>query len=207
MAKIIVIGLGPAGPELVTVEALAAISATPTRFARTARHPAVSVLGDEAGSFDALYERHDTFAAVYDAIVEELLSVAEQGDGAVLYAVPGSPAVAERTVELLRERAPERGVALEIQTALSFLDLAWNRLGIDPLAAGVRMIDGHRFASQAAGDRGPLLVTQCHSREVLSDIKLALDGPGPDVIVLQRLGLGAGAEQPRNFDPSRRFMP
>ena len=76
--------------------------------------------------------------------------------------------------------------------ALSFLDLAWARLGVDPVAAGVRLVDGHRFATEAAGVTGPLLVGQCDRRLVLSDIKLAVeqeDGqPGP-VVFLQRLGL------------------
>ena len=64
---------------------------------------------------------------------------------------------------------------------LSFLDLAWARLGVDPVAAGVRLVDGHRFAVEAAGERGPLLVAQCDSKAVLSDIKLAVDD-GPPVV-------------------------
>jgi tetrapyrrole methylase family protein/MazG family protein len=43
---------------------------------------------------------------------------------------------------------------------------------------------------EAAGERGPLLVAQCDSRFVLSDVKLAVDDPGDlTVTVLQRLGL------------------
>ena len=105
--------------------------------------------------------------------------------------MPGSPLVAERTVTLLRERATAGDLELVVEPALSYLDLAWEALGIDPLAAGVRLVDGHRFAAEAAGERGPLLVAQCDHRHVLSDIKLAVDvepGAGPAVTVLQRLG-------------------
>jgi tetrapyrrole methylase family protein/MazG family protein len=64
------------------------------------------------------------------------------------------------------------------------------RLGIDPLDEGVRVVDGHEFATQAAGERGPLLVSHCHRRDVLSEIKLAVEGEPPaSVIALQRLGL------------------
>ncbi len=112
--------------------------------------------------------------------------------GEVVYAVPGSPLVAERTVELLRADAR---VDLEVHPSLSFLDLAWNQLGVDPLASGVRLVDGQRFAIEAVGERGPLLVAQCDSRSVLSDIKLVLDGsdevvldPTATITVLQRLG-------------------
>jgi tetrapyrrole methylase family protein/MazG family protein len=51
-------------------------------------------------------------------------------------------------------------------------------------------VDGHEFAVAAAGERGPLLVAHAHARWVLSDIKLAAEGPGSEqVVVLQRLGL------------------
>ena len=40
-----------------------------------------------------------------------------------------------------------------------------------------RLVDGHVFATAAAGERGPLLVAHCHNQRVLSDIKLAVDEP------------------------------
>ncbi|HVL26737.1 MAG TPA: MazG family protein [Acidimicrobiales bacterium] len=182
---VVVVGLGPAGPELLTAAAREAIERVPGRFLRTARHPAAAAV-PEAVSFDAFYESAETLEQVYRGIADALVEAAE-AEGAVLYAVPGSPLVAERTVELLL--ADER-VAVEVVAGMSFLDLVWARLGVDPVAAGVRVVDGHRFAEEAAGERGPLLVAQCDSKAVLSDIKLAVDGPGPkDVVVLQRLGL------------------
>ncbi len=115
--------------------------------------------------------------------------------------MPGSPLVAERTVELLR--ADER-VEVDVVAGISFVDLAWRRLGVDPFAAGARLVDGQRFATAAAGQRGPFLVAQCDSDLVLSEIKLTLDDAlragrfapqaalSPDrgvVTVLARLGL------------------
>src|SRR5581483_2200510 len=184
--RVVVVGLGPAGPDLVTPATLAAIERVTVRFVRTRRHPSVSVVG-AASSFDDVYEHRDSIAAVYEEIVERLVTAAGE-HREVLYAVPGSPAVGEHTVALLRERAAAGAIDVEVLPALSFADLAWARLGIDPLAAGVRIIDGHRFAVDAASERGPLLVAQCDSRAVLSDIKLALDLDGPPVVVLQRLG-------------------
>lgn len=183
MARIVVVGLGPAGADLLTAGTLAAIEHTPVRFLRTRRHPAAAVVGD-AADFDDLYESSTSFEEVYAAIVEALAHAAAE-HGEVLYAVPGSPVVAERAVELLL--ADER-VDVEVLPALSFLDLAWARLGVDPVALGARMVDGRRFEVEAAGERGPLLVGQCDQPHVLSDIKLSLDD-GPDVVVLQRLGL------------------
>ncbi len=107
------------------------------------------------------------------------------------YAVPGSPLVAERTVALLRA---DPRVSVEVVPALSFLDLAWARLGVDPVDAGVRLVDGTAFAVEAAGERGPLLVAQCHSRAVLGEVKLAADDasgldPSRTAVVLHHLGL------------------
>jgi tetrapyrrole methylase family protein/MazG family protein len=181
---VVVVGLGPGDPSLLTVEAAQAIERIPTRYLRTSRHPSAAVVAD-AISFDSVYEEASSLDEVYATIVERLVNAPESE---VLYAVPGSPLVAERTVELLR--ADDR-VVTSVLPALSFVDLAWHRLGVDPLATGVRVVDGHRFAVEAAGQTGPLLVGQCDSKLVLSAIKLAVpDGAGSDsVTVLQRLGL------------------
>jgi tetrapyrrole methylase family protein/MazG family protein len=152
---------------------------------------------------DRLYDRAEAVEHVYAAIVEEVVAAARAAGpaGYVAYAVPGSPLVAERSVELLR--ADER-VAVDVRPAMSFLDLAWARLGVDPLSVGVRLVDGTRFEVMAAGERGPLLVAQCDTRAVLSAVKLAADdasgleasGHGrPDVnthrtaVLLHHLGL------------------
>jgi tetrapyrrole methylase family protein/MazG family protein len=203
-ARVVVVGLGPAGADLLTTAAVAAIRRVPQRFVRTVRHPAASVVAG-ATSFDAVYDSSTSFDEVYARIVDALVEAATV-HGEVLYAVPGSPVVGERTVELLRG---DSRVAVELVPGLSFLDLAWARLGVDPVASGARVIDGRRFAVEAAGERGPLLVAQCDTRAVLSDIKLSVDGaPGPDVTVLHHLGLpdetvrtGAWAELDRAAEP------
>ena len=183
--RVVVVGLGPAGPELVTAAALDALHRPVRRFLRTSRHPSAVVV-ETATTFDHLYEDADTFAEVYSAITEELVAAAAE-DGEVVYAVPGSPFVLERSV---RHLLTDARVAVEVVPGLSFLDLAYGRLGIDPVEAGVRLIDGHEFAAAAAGERGPLLVAHAHALWVLSDIKLAVDGEGQEeVVVLQRLGL------------------
>jgi len=191
--RVVVCGLGPAGPDLVTGAALDAVARIPHRFVRTTRHPSAGVVG-QAVTFDGLYEAAPGIEQVYAGIVEALVAAASE-HGEVLYAVPGSPAVAEHTVELLL--ADER-LDVEVVPALSFVDLAWVRLGVDPVQRGVRLVDGHRFSVESAGERGPLLVAQCDTRDVLSDVKLAIGevvdlqagaGSGGTVTVLQRLGL------------------
>jgi tetrapyrrole methylase family protein/MazG family protein len=212
---VLVVGIGPAGPELVTEAARRAIASVPEdrRFLRTSRHPAAeagAVPG--ARSCDDLYEAEATFPAVYAAIVERLVAAAHQAiDGRVLYAVPGSPRVGEATVDLL---AADPRVEVETVAGLSFLDLAWDRLGVDPLGAGVRLVDAASFSVDAAGERGPLLVAQAWNRGLLSDIKLAVPdggpevGPAPKVVVLHHLGLpDERVEELAWADLDRRFEP
>ncbi|MFN8018150.1 MAG: MazG family protein [Acidimicrobiales bacterium] len=209
MGRVVAVGLGPGDPSLVTAGVLDAIAAVPegARFLRTAVHPSAHLVAG-AATFDHHYEAADTFDEVYARIVEDLVAAADR-HGEVLYAVPGSPRVLERTVDWLADAASAGRIELEVLPGLSFVDLTWARLGIDPYEQGVRLIDGHRFAELAAGERGPLLVAHCHNRRVLSDIKLAVDEP-PDapVVVVQRLGLPdesiaevAWADLDRAFEP------
>lgn len=182
--RVVVVGLGPGGPDLTTAGANQRLASLGQWFLRTARHPAAEVFAVE--SFDAVYEAEAMFADVYRVIADRLVAEATQ-HGEVGYAIPGSPFVLEHTVALLRARDD---IDVELVPGMSFLDLAWGHLGVDPVEAGVRLVDGHRFAVDAAGASGALLVAHCHANHVLSDIKLAFEDDEPEsAVVLQRLGL------------------
>jgi tetrapyrrole methylase family protein/MazG family protein len=183
--RIVVVGLGPGGHGHVTDETRRTLERIEHRYLRTAMHPSADLVTD-AITFDHLYESADTFDDVYTEIADTLAAAAET-HGEIVYAVPGSPLVLERTVRHLRDRDD---IELVILPAMSFLDVAWARLGIDPVEAGVRLVDGHEFATAAAGERGPLLVAHAHADWVLSEIKLAVEGATGDeaVVILQALG-------------------
>jgi len=183
--RIVIVGLGPAGPEYVTEHTRAEIARVAHRYLRTDRHPSASLVPD-ADTFDDVYEAADTFADVYAEIADRLAAAA-QLHGEVLYAVPGSPLILERTVRALRT---DQRIECTIHPAMSFLDIAYARLGIDPVEANVTLVDGHEFAIAAAGMAGPLLVAHTHANWVLSDIKLAVENATGDepVVILQRLG-------------------
>ncbi len=189
-ARIEVVGLGPAGPEFVTAGTRQLLDEAPVVFLRTRRHPTAEAF-TSAQDFDHHYEAADTFDEVYAAIAADLVQVARD-HGTVVYAVPGSPTVAERTVGLLRGHPDVVSGAIElvVHPGVSFLDLAFDRLGVDPVTAGVRIVDGETFAIDAAGERGPLLVAQCWSSVVLSGIKLSVEtAPIAGVTFLHHLGL------------------
>ena len=185
LPSVAIVGLGPGGVEYVTQHTQAVIAAASKRFVRTSRHPS-AVLVPDAASFDDVYEQADTFDDVYAEITERLVAAATE-HGEVLYAVPGSPLVLERTV---RNLLADGRIHCTVHPAMSFLDIAYARLGIDPVETRVTLIDGHEFATAAAGLSGPLLVAHTHANWVLSDIKIAVEHATGDesVVVLQRLG-------------------
>ena len=192
MQKITVVGLGPGSVGQLSVETMELLKNGECVILRTAVHPSVARLTEENVNFiacDNFYEEGASFEDVYDSIVKFVLEKAKTQD--VVYAVPGSPLVAERTVVLLRERAAANNVVLKILPSMSFLDLAYVELGIDPIA-GLRIIDSSDFEALADAGKYPLMITQVYSKFVASDVKLALmdvlDDETP-VWFLRNLGL------------------
>lgn len=190
--QLTVAGLGPAGAELMTRGTWARIEAAEQILLRTRIHPTVGAL-DAAGisyeTYDEFYERADDFDELYEAITDDLFARAAKSD--VLYLVPGSPFVAERTVQMLRERAMEEDMPLEILPAMSFLDPLFAALGIDPVN-GLSIIDAMDEDAVAAPPAQDLIITQLYSRELASDLKILLMEHFPDtqvVIYLHHLGL------------------
>jgi len=190
LPRIEIIGLGPSADEYITDHTRQRIAAHEHRYLRTAQHPSAHLVVD-AITFDERYETSGTFDDVYIGIAEDLIAAAIQ-HGEILYAVPGSPLILERTVRLLMS---DERIECIVNPAMGFLEIAWARLGIDPIEHSVRLIDGHQFATAAAGLTGPLLVAHCHANWVLSDIKLAAedaDNVSNDdmpVVILHHLGL------------------
>ncbi len=183
-AQLTVCGLGPGGTGDLTEATVAAIQSASQCFLRTTRHPTAHRVPNPV-TFDRIYDDGASLPEVYRAIAEELVSAALAQEG-VVYVVPGSPLVLERSVTHLLE---DGRVEVELVPSLSFLDVAWARLGVDPVEAGVRLVDGHVFGREIDGVRGPVLVAHAHAPWVLSDIKLSIDaGPEQKVTVLQGLG-------------------
>ena len=192
MGKIIIVGLGPGAAGNLSLETMGLLQSGAQVILRTAVHPTVAELakaGVKFTSCDAFYEQGANFEEVYNHVVEHVLEAAQQGD--VVYAVPGSPLVAERTVVLLREAAKNQQVDLAIKPAMSFLDLAYVELGIDPIA-GLRIIDAQDFGAAAEAGQYPLMITQVYSQLVASDLKITLMDALPDdyeIYFLRNLGL------------------
>lgn len=193
MGTITVVGLGPGDPGLITLEVWESIKEAQTLLLRTQKHPTALWLQSRGilfSSYDAAYEEKESFEDVYQAIVGDLVQRAQKGEN-IVYAVPGSPLVAERTVTLLRERTRGAGIEMHILAGMSFLEVLYVRLGIDPIE-GMTVADSADIASLPASLSTGLVVTQVYNRQVASDLKLTLMETHPDdykVKILQNLGL------------------
>lgn len=195
MGRVVVAGLGPGSSLMIPARVWELIGSVSKVIFRTETHPSFSTARAEIeirnpnvefSSFDLLYERAGTFDSLYEEMARRLIDMAGSTSGIILYLVPGSPLVAEKSVEILRESGPD---FVEIVPGTSFLELAWSALGIDPFSDGVTMIDATEFPALAKVHGGPFLLCQAWSKQILSEIKLAVPDPGDSrAVILQRLG-------------------
>jgi len=184
MPVVRVVGLGPGDVEHVTRRTWRLLEEAPVVRLRTRIHPAAATL-DHVASYDEWYERAESFDELYRSIVEDLVSLAfSSSNGEVVYAVPGSPVVAERTVELLRERSE---VTTICEPAVSVIDVVCAALGRDPMSDGLRIVDALDSVEPFRGP-GPLLVLQTYAPEVLATVADRLPADTP-VTVVHHVGL------------------
>ncbi len=124
--------------------------------------------------------------------MDRLLALATAGD--VVYAVPGHPLVGEATVRRLRERAATAGVNVRLVEGLSFIEPVCTAVGLDPLAAGLQVVDALEPRLDPAL---PALVAQVYNRRVAAQLKVALlelYPPHHHVQVVRNAGAPGGAE-------------
>ncbi|MCR2807211.1 nucleoside triphosphate pyrophosphohydrolase [Paenibacillus soyae] len=202
-SPITIVGLGSGDPDQLTLGIWRRLQSAKRVFVRTEHHPVMALLKEQGiayESFDGVYEQHDSFPEVYEAIASRLLkeatSGAETSGEAILYAVPGHPMVAERTVQLLRERCSEAGVALDVLGGESFLDAAFASLGFDPIE-GFSLLDAAELQPSALQPQLHTVIGQVYDVFTASDVKLALMERYPEdyeVVIGHALGVG-GQEQ------------
>ena len=193
MGSIKVIGLGPGEFGYITMECWQLLEKGQHIYLRTKKHPTVAEIarrGVEFETYDDFYEQAESFEQLYNAIADDLIKKAQSGLDLV-YAVPGSPMVAERTVVLLREKVQGTDVTLEILPGMSFVEVLYGKLGIDPIA-GLTIIDAEDFDQLPVDMPTGIVVTQVYSQQIASDTKLSLMEVLPDeypVTYIHRLGM------------------
>ncbi|MBP0727256.1 nucleoside triphosphate pyrophosphohydrolase [Bacillus sp. RG28] len=177
---ITVIGLGASDLEQMPIGIYRALLSSDNLFLRTKDHPVVSELEKEGLQYTALddiYEKHDAFEAVYEEIVQVICQEAEKKP--VMYAVPGHPLVAERTVQLLIELEKQKEIELNIVGGQSFLDAMFASLKIDPIE-GFQLVDATSIDNEILTLKQHLIICQVYDQMTASIAKLTLMEQLPD---------------------------
>lgn len=180
MNTIHIIGLGAGDLDQLPLGVYKKLKAADNLYVRTADHPVLAELEQEGvtfNSFDAVYEKHDTFSPVYEEIAETLIGLSEQT--AVIYAVPGHPLVAEQTVQNLIAAEKQGRCQLAIEGGHSFLDSLFGALRIDPIE-GFQLMDGTEMTSDQVNMAQHLLIAQVYDSFSASEVKLTLMEKYPD---------------------------
>ncbi len=129
-------GLGPGPVDLLTVEARKVLDEAQRVFFRYGTHPVAKMLilaGKDVVSFERLYaDPAFTYGDVYKLIVKAVIKEAKLEGRAVL-ALPGNPYVFEKTPRWIEEAASDEGdIEVKIVAGMSFLELLYPLLGVDP---------------------------------------------------------------------------
>lgn len=167
-----IVGLGPAGIERISASVLALLEdESATVVMRTIEHPAAAELAAKRPvvGCDDLYESAADFDAVYRGVVDRVFSYG----GRVVYAVPGSALVGERSVPLLRSRARESNIDVRLYPGESFIDLALAAVGVDPIADGLQVLDARQTPSPMPLHL-PTLFTQLDTPGTAADLAVEL---------------------------------
>lgn len=170
-----VVGLGPGDKDALTLGAVDLLKNSGNLIFRTQKHPTVDYLKElniKIETYDEKYENSESFDEVYSSIAQDLIDRHEKL-GNVVYAVPGHPLVAEKSVEILIELCKEKNISLEIVPAVSFIDVVMERLKIDPIK-GLKIIDAFDVNNQILDKRIGILITQVYNKFIAADVKLAL---------------------------------
>ncbi|EXJ23440.1 putative tetrapyrrole methyltransferase [Alkalibacterium sp. AK22] len=177
MHTITVVGLGPGEKAQMPLNVYESLRKAAPLFLRTAQHPVVEELTAEGlkfESFDSLYEEQtDDFDSVYAHIVSRLIQEAQTRN--VVYAVPGHPMVAEKSVKLLLDQYDK----VDILDGKSFLDDFFNAVQIDPVE-GFQLLDSFELHADFVQTGQHVIVMQVFNALMAGEVKLTLMDKYPD---------------------------
>lgn len=170
-----IIGLGPGAESALTLGAIKALEEGKNIYFRTEKHPTVDYLRNKVQNFktyDHYYESSENFDEVYKNIANDIINKYE-AEGELVYAVPGHPLVAEKSVFNVIDLCDEKGIKYEILPAVSFIDAMMDALKIDPIE-GLKVIDAFDINNQILDKRIGTIITQVYNNFIASEVKLRL---------------------------------
>ncbi len=200
MVNIEVVGLGAGDLEQMPLHIYIKLKNATSLYLRTSDHPAAQQLAQEGiafTSFDNVYKRYESFEETYAAIVSTLMQ--EHASEPIIYAVPGHPMVAEKTVQLLLEADKNGKAKVNIIGGQSFLDSLFSAVQIDPID-GCQIVDAMTVTGAELEIQHHIIVVQVYDQMMASHVKLTLMERLPDDYIVTIVhAAGSESELVRNL--------
>lgn len=167
-----------------------ALATCRTVVARTLRHPGlaerlVAAVDPDVPVLpcDDLYDHASDFDELYQRIVARIVDLATTS-GPVGYVVPGSPAIAERSVRLLLQQRP---LPTTVAGEPDLVEAAALAAGVDPID-GLAIHDAAAFLAEP-GELPAELLLQCDHEELARGVVARIAERGGRAVLLYHLGL------------------
>lgn len=191
--KVTIIGLGSGNEDQLSLGIYKILKNAEHLYLRTNIHPVVNFLDTEGityETFDYLYKSMYEYEQVYKKISINIINQASSGTS-IVYAVPGHPMVAEKSVQNIIEMGKKNNISVEVIGGESFLDTLFSRVQIDPID-GFIFINGEDITSNDIDPTKNIVIGQVYNKYIASDIKLTLMELYPDefiVTIVSNLGV------------------
>ncbi len=191
--KVIVVGLGSGSGDQLSLGIFKLLKGDNSLYLRTKVHPVTKFLDSENinyDTFDFLYDNLSQYEQVYEKIASILLEKALNGES-LIYAVPGNPMVAEKSIQNLIELGKENNVDIQILGGESFLDTLFSKVKIDPID-GLLVLNGETIKRADLSPTKNIVICQVYNQYIASEIKITLMELYPDemlVYIVSNLGI------------------
>lgn len=133
MPGLTVVGLGPGSWSSLTLEAAETLRGAKEVYVRATTHPTTASIVPKlpdgvVHGFDELFLSQSTLDAAHAAVSEEIARLARR-PGGVVYAVPGSPSLGDRTVPLVLEMLSP-GTPVRMIAGVSYVETCLRAVGV-----------------------------------------------------------------------------
>lgn len=192
MNQLTIVGMGPGSMRFLTMEAYDALTRSPKVYLRTDHHPLVKNLVEKGmvyESYDSFYEDGENFEETYDRIVSHLIEQLSESN--LVYAVPGNPFVAEKTVQLLIAHCQKHHISYDVIHGASFLDAMITAMGYDPVL-GLSIHDVFQMDQWSEDVKTECIWMQVYNHSIASSLKLHLSefyGDEHEVYIVRAAGI------------------
>lgn len=145
MTDIYIVGTGMVGYTQLTMQARQALERAERTYIVDGQPLVVdhvrSEYCEEVVDLSEEYTDGENRAEIYERMARRVLDDAEETDGPVTLALYGHPMVFVSPSQIVIERAPRRGLDVEVQPGISAIDCIYADLGFDPAENGVQMFE------------------------------------------------------------------